>query len=234
MDLQDVMERNEQHYWVDTFQEIINEHDNEKYIKPEFLYTIKCAHANWDIHWEKTMYDILFFQRKNVQFLEDYYNKLLKDFKEIHGKRWASLEGKNSTTFFVDKVTRKYVHDDIHEAIAYYDEPLYERILKEKGKVGCSYKKFNTLDLQDQLKLVKEEVFVTALERYLIPSNFKYGDNRSYHNSLKKLITTMSSGWFSRFIITHYKALYRNKDWDFIVKFKQAEANGKLRKENNE
>jgi len=91
----------------------------------------------------------------------------------------------------------------------------------ETKSVECSEEKFNSLTLEDRLLLVQEEVWVTALEKYLIPSNFTHGDNLAYAKSLKKLVTTMSSGWFSIFIIENYHKLYKNTDWSFITKFKQ-------------
>lgn len=222
-----VMTPSEQHYWVDAFSMI----PAGEYCPPDHLYTIKCAHANWNIWWDKTMTDILFFKRKGCTLITDFYDALVKDFIQIHGKAWASLEGKNAESFFVDAVTRKYVHDDIHEAVAYYDKPLYFRILKdpESGSVGCSEDKFMQLSDIDKARCVKEEIFVTALERYLIPFDFKYSRGLAYQRSLKKLVTTMSSGWFSRWMIDNFGLLTPNTDWEFIEKFKQAEKENKLR-----
>lgn len=217
------IERKEQHYWVPTFEEIIARNKDPQYVDPEFLYTCKASHFKWDIHWNKTANDIIFFQRKGLKLDRDLYKKLHKDFRAIHGKKWASLKGKDSTTFFQDAVSRKYNHDDIHECVAIYDRPLYTRILKnpETSSVECSEEKFNQLSHQDQLLLVQEEVWVTALERFLIPSNFTHGDNLAYAQSLKKLITSMSSNWFSLFIIENYHLLYKNINWDFIKKFRE-------------
>jgi hypothetical protein len=89
---------------------------------------------------------------------------------------------------------------------------LYEKILLGGDSVLCSERKFFELPHEDRLKLVKEEVFVTALERYLIPMDFKMSSQLAYWRSLKKLITTMSSGWFSKFIIENYSLLALNKD----------------------
>jgi hypothetical protein len=217
------MERKEQHYWVPTFQDIISSNKHSQYVDPEFLYAIKCSHFKWDIHWQKTANDILFFQRKGLKLNRELYKKLHKDFIGIHGKRWASLKGKDSDSFFMDAVTRKYNHDELHECVATYDKPLYFSILKhpETKSVECSEEKFNALSHKDQLLVVQEEVWVTALERYLIPTNFTHGDNLAYAKSLMKLITTMSSGWFSIFMIENYQYLYKNTDWTFIKKFKE-------------
>ncbi len=207
-------------WYGESSQWILDNNPDSEYVIPEFLFTIKYAHAKWDIFWEKTMYDVMFFQKKGVKVNETLYSLLMKDFTEFHGRRWAALKGKNSKTFFEDAVKRKYVHDSIHEAIAYYDRPLYERILKSPGEVACSKEKFYSLSHKDQIRLAKEEIFVTALERFCVPNDFKVARQRAYWLSLKKFITTMSSGWMTRFLVDNYAELYINKD-DYITKFQK-------------
>lgn len=224
------MSRLEQHYWIDTFQEILDRNGDNQYIDPDFLYTLKVSHAGWDIHWSKTMGDILFLKSKGCKLDKKLYKKLVKDWIGVHGRKWAKLEGNDSDTFFKDAVKRKYVHDDIHEAVAVYDEPLYFRILKDdSGSVGCCQKKFNKLSELDKELLVREEVWVTALERYLVPSNFTYGNKLAYFRSLKKLCTTMSSGWFKMWILDNYDRLFKPGDNSFVDRFKKAERENKIR-----
>lgn len=216
-----IMTPNVQSYWYgDSSEFILKNNKHPEYVEAEFLYTIKAAHAHWNIHWDKTMADIIFFQKKWLKIDAELFGLLIKDFTAFHGVRHASLKGKNAKTFFEDAVPRKYIHDSIHEAVAFYERPLYERILKSVGSVECSREKFEELSLQDRQKLVKEEVYVTALERYLVPNGFKYSSWRAYSQSLKKLITTMSSGWFSRFIIENYSQLFK-PDSDYVERFKQ-------------
>lgn len=212
-----------QTYWWDTFEEILEINKDEKYLDPDLLYTLKCSHSRWPIHLQKTLSDILFFQKKGCQLNVPIYKKLIKDFTKTHGKKWASLKGKDSESFFKDAVKRVIPHDDLHLVCAHYDRPLYERILKnpETNSVECSEEKFNNLSEGDKLLLVKEEVWATALERWLIPANFKYSQNLAYAKSLEKMLTTMSSGWITRWMISNYNLLYKNTDWSFITKFKQ-------------
>lgn len=218
-----LMEKDVQSYWIPEFQEILDNNKDDTYVDAYYLAQIKYSHFGFDIHWEKTANDVIFFQRKGFKLDEVLYKKLHKGFTNLHGKRWASLKNKDSETFFQDAVERKYNHDDLHETVAVYDKPLYERILKnpETKSVECSKEKFDKLEFNDKLLLVQEEVWVTALERFLVPSNFTYGKNLAYHRSLKKLATSMSSGWFKMFIIANYQYLYKNTDWTFIQKFKE-------------
>lgn len=207
-----------QHYWFSTCQYFLDNNKDSTYLDPNFLYHCKATTLGWNVHWEKTANDVLFFQRKGFKLNADLYKLLVKDFTEIHGEKWAKLKGKDSTTFFEDAITRKYNHDSIHEVIAYYDEPIYKSTLKSQDSVLCDKEKFEKLSFENKIKMVKEEIFVTALERYLIPSNFKYSINLAYWRSLKKLTTTMSSGWFKFFIIDNFLDLYKNDD-NFIEKF---------------
>jgi len=223
-----LMSREVQHYWVDSFQYILDNNKSDIYVDPNFLLTIKTSHAGWDIHWEKTMADILFLKKQGCVVDKELYNRLVKDWIGVHGKKWASLKGKTSTTFFEDAVPRKYVHDDIHEAVAVYDKPLYENLIVEG--VNCSEKGFDKLSFEDKILMTKEEIWVTALERYHIPSDFTCGHAAAYGKSLKKLATTMSSGWFKFFILDNFQHLTGCKDKDYFEKFKQAESQNKLRK----
>jgi hypothetical protein len=205
--------------WYGASSQWILDHTEGPYASPEVLYTIKAAQLKFNVFWEKTASDVIFFQRKNIPIIDELFVLCLADFKKLHGARWAKLKGKNSTTFFQDAVTRKYVHDSIHDAVAYYEEPLYQKILTGEG-VQCSQDKFLSLDHEDQLKLAKEEIFVTALERFIIPADFAESRQRAYWMSLKKFVTTMSSGWMSRFLIDNFEKLAYNTD-DYISKFKQ-------------
>jgi hypothetical protein len=95
--------------------------------------------------------------------------------------------------------------------------------------VSCSKKGFDKLSYDDKLNLVREEVYVTALERWLIPHDFKFSKIEAYQKALKKLATTMSSGWFKFFILTNIDVLRNDRDFSYIDKFKQAETENKLR-----
>ena len=210
----------ESYWWGDSSKYILEHNRDTQFVDASFCYTVKAAHAKWDIHWDKTMFDIGFFQDRGVRLDDKLYDLALADFTAFHGKKWASLKDKTSRTFFEDAVTRKYVHDTVHEAVAYYDRPLFESILVSTNGVACSSEKFFKLSQEDRLKLIKEEVFVTALERYIVPSDYTFSRHRAYARSLKKLITTMSSGWFSKFIIENYCYLAKDK-YDYVSHFKK-------------
>jgi hypothetical protein len=226
-DKKDYITKAVQKYWIPEFEYFLEHNKHDTYLDPEFMLTLKMSHAGWDIHWDKTMYDILFLKNKGYAPDEELYKKLVKGWIKVHGKKWASLKGKDSETFFEDAVQRKYVHDDIHEAVAIYDRPLFEKLLFDG--VSCSEKGFNQLSFEDKILLVKEEVWVTALERYLIPEDFKCNVYGSYMKALKKLATTMSSGWFKFFILNNYDKLIGDKSKNFVERFNNAVKNNKIK-----
>lgn len=224
MDRDEVITREVQKYWVPTFEEIISISKNKEYLDPDLLLTIKASHANWNIHWDKTMFDILFLKRRGHKINVPIYKKLVKDWTKVHGKCSAPLKGKTAKTFFEDAVKRKYIHDDIHEVMAFYNEPLYKQILKHGEKsVECCEKKFDKLNFEDKIKLIKEEIYVTALERYIIP-NESFSAGLAYQRSLKKFVTTMSSGWISLWMIDNFE-LIRKDSGTYVQKFREQEHN---------
>jgi len=224
----DIMSREEEHHWISEFQYFLDNNEDDTYLDAKHLITLKESHAGWNINWEKTMHDITFLQRKGLKADRTVYSKLVKGWIKIHGVRWVSMKNKDSTTFFEDAVDRKYVHDDIHEAISVYDKPLFESLVVEG--VTCSEDGFNKLSYEDKILLVKEEVWVTALERWLIPEDFKMHHQVAYSRALKKLATTMSSGYFKFFILDNWNDLRYDSSKEYIEKFKQAEKNNKIRK----
>lgn len=195
---------------------------------PHVLYTLKVSHAFWDgPHWDKTMYDIRFFQYKGLKLDEELFKILYQDCEKRYGKKPAYLN-KSNDEFFSDGVKRKYVHDDLHKAVAFYDAPLYERIKNDKEKALTSYGLFERLAHSDKLKLAQEEIFVTALERFLIPNDFHYVKKSAYMGAIKLLITSMTRGWFPKFLVENYLALTATPNYNFISKFNDALKKGKI------
>ncbi len=215
--------------WYGPSSQYILDNTEGAYASEETLYTIKAAQLKFDVFWDKTASDVVDFQKRGIKLDEKLFRMLLKDFTAFHGKRWAKLKGKDNKSFFVDAVSRKYVHDTIHDAVAYYDRPLYEKILTGQG-VECDVSLIYNLPEEDQIRLAKEEIFVTALERFLIPNDFRFSQNRAYWLSLKKFVTTMSSGKMSKFLIDNFSKLAYNKD-DYVSKFKQNTHKLKLEKQ---
>lgn len=175
---------------------------------PEELYTMKVSHSYWEIEntWNKHMGDIIFFQRKKVEFIKELHDILVPIWKGIHGRKITSLN-QGADTFFSDGVNRKYDHDSIHDSVAYFDKPLYESILIPGESVMVDNEKFFNMDYDIQLKLVREEVYATALERILIPNDYKGSPGAAYSWALRRTITSLFKGDWALWAVLNYDRL---------------------------
>lgn len=189
---------------------------------PIVLYTLKVSHIYFSNIWyNKTLYDIRWMQSKGVNEIdEEIYDLLYKDWEEFFGAKKAKLTVKNEE-FFTKKVKRKYEHDFLHDCVKFYDEPMYAKIKKDKTKAMVSKKMFDNLSHSDKLKLCLEEIYAVALERYLIPKGFRMHFKASTMGSMRLLLTTMTKGWFPKFIAMNAHEIITQMDNTFIQKFKK-------------
>lgn len=192
--------------------------DRDTYATPSQLYTIKVSHAFWDLRngsWEKHMNDILFLKSKgDAFFLQDMYDILYPVWLEKHGQKRANLN-MTKDEFFADAVNRKYDHDSLHISTAYGERPMYERVLKEGSEVLTEWSKFDSLSYEDKCRLIREEVYATALERWLIPNDYCGSPRAAYAKAMKKTITSLMKGKWALWIVMHYEDLYM-PDMDYV------------------
>ena len=184
------------------------------------LYTIKLSHSYWVLpnnSWEKHIYDLITMKKNGAHLILELHDILYPIWEERYGAKKVNLN-MEPEEFFNTNITRKYEHDSVHAAIAYGDEPLFNEILRDDHKIAVSEEKFNNLDYDTQCKLVREEVYATACERIIIPAldmtpadrmrhGFSLNPNKAYHTMLKKIITSLSKGWFPRFILDNMHVL---------------------------
>ena len=170
------------------------------------LYTIKISHSFWNLHgtWNKHAADILFLQRKGALFLPELYDILLPIWKEKHRPKRTSLN-QTKEEFFGDAVTRKYDHDSVHRSVAYEPgKPLYETFLKENSDVMVDNAKFWALPHETRLKAFREEVMATALERWVIPQNYKVSPRLAYANAVRLTATSLfKNKWALEFMLNY-------------------------------
>lgn len=191
-------------------------------------YILKLSHLEFDIHWAKNISHLQLLKRLtnlNLDNMSENQLKLLNDLKEhwkiVHKDRKRNVSlNQYPKSFFNNKVKRKYYHDDLHSAMAYYDEPMYKRILKDNHPVLPDKKKWDLLSFDDKIKCAREEIYVIALERFLIPNEMKYCKHEAYRAALKKLITTMTKGWFPTFMLDNYNILIKI-DKDYVRIFEE-------------
>ena len=185
---------------------------------PDELYTIKVSHAFWELKngsWAKHMMDIMFLKSKGAKLIPELYDILYKIWEETHGKKKVNLES-DPDMFFNDKIVKRiYDHDSLHESVAYYDRPLFERILRDNSEVAVDRSKWEALPHEDKLKMVREEVYATALERKIIPSDYSFSPGAAYNWTLQKTITSLTKGWFALFVVENFKDLTK-ADVDYV------------------
>ena len=189
-------------YWIDSFHYLEINNSDPQYVDANFLYTIKVSHAAWNIHWDKTMLDIKFFQNKNCILDMTFFDLLYKDWELLHGKKKVNMNVQNDN-FFTSKITRTIAHDKLHEIVKFYDKPLHESIRKDLNSPLCSKELFYNLSKDDRIKCMLEEIHVFILERY---SHVK-SVNHAKYKALKQLITSSTSGWFNLELILNFQNL---------------------------
>lgn len=200
-------------FWHETFP---CEWNSPVIASPEFLYTLKVSHAFWDLHgtWNKHMGDIVYFQRKGLEFNRGVYDIVLPIWKQMHGAKRNSLN-LTKADFFADAVDRKYDHDSIHDSVAYGDVPMYTRILQDGSEVLVDSSKFWAMTHADKIKTIREEVYATALERWVIPSEYRVSPRAAYARALKKAITSLFKNDWALFIVLNYNELLA-PDHDYV------------------
>ena len=209
-------------FWHDGLVEFFNNRPTDL-VWPDLdeLYTIKASHSGWALRngsWDKHMSDLVILKQQGAKLQDDQFARLYKVWEDVHGKKVINLQ-QDKDEFFTDAVTRIYDHDSIHDSVAYDDEPMYVQTLKPGSTVDVDMRYIKNMPFNDKIKLFREEVYATALERYLIPADYQYSPRKAYHLALKKTITSLTKGWSSKFLIENYDIM-RNPDVDYVATHK--------------
>jgi len=191
----------------------------ERVATPDELYTIKLSHSAWELNngsWGKHMADLMFLKHKGCEVIEPLYKLLYEVWEEKHGKKVMNLN-QDASAFFDDAVKRKYDHDSVHYSVAYTPgHPLYEDVMEDGESVKTDMRKVWALPFEDQIRLFREEVYATALERIVIPRNYRGSPGAAYHWALRRTITSLTKGKSSRFLAENYDILHR-PDMDYVA-----------------
>jgi hypothetical protein len=200
--------REMQFYWVPSFQYILNNNKDDKFVEPDFLYTIKMSHAAWDINWDKTMKDILFLKGKGCKLDRTLFDMLYKEWEILHGKKKVKMDVDNKD-FFKGNIKRKYDHEWLHEQFMFGDRPLNEKIREDLNSPLCSEILWNKLSKLQKLKCASEELMVLTAERYIFVDepNKPMPLQIAKTKMLKKMITSTTSGWFNFFLIDNFEEI---------------------------
>lgn len=203
-------------FWHESFADWISEGTHRTATLDE-LYTIKMSHIHWDLpnhSWGKHVAHILLMKNMGAKLDEDLYKLLYKVWEETHGKKVMNLD-QDKTEFFDDAVRRTYDHDSLHESVAFGDRPIYERILKDGATVDVDARKLWALPHEEIVLLFREEICVTALERIVIPKNYRVSPGYAYHWALRRTVTSLTKGKSSRFIMNNIEEFIK-PDPDYV------------------
>ena len=212
---------------------------------PRTLIGIKRSHLNYPVNWDKHVADY-HNMRASVPpssacsedpiLLKEGLHGLQQAAKQRFEKRQRGRPNLNmSNDEFFSKssaaVGRVWEHDDIHEAVKFGSRPLFTYLKNDQAKAACDKSLWNVLPLAAQVKTVQEEAMVIALERQLIPGT-DMSLEESYQWAVKRISTTLTSGWFRDFAIEHWPAIKQLPESHvrFDEKFFNAVESGKVRR----
>jgi hypothetical protein len=175
------------------------------YASPNELYTIKISHLYWDLKnntWDKHAGDVVWLKNHGARLYEELHNLLREIWTEVHGSKKVSLK-MSAGQFFDDAVQRVYDHDSIHESVAYGDHALYIDFLKPGEEIAIDMAAVKSAPFDTQVLLYREEIAATALERLVIPSNYRCSPRRAWRWALRRTVTSLTRGWSAKFIATN-------------------------------
>lgn len=206
-------------FWHPCFEEWVGEGTRTATL--DELYTIKVSHSYWELekagpnNWNKHMWDVVFLQDKGAKLIPDLHKMLYKVWEGKHGSKRVNLNQQDNT-FFKDAVVRIYDHDSVHYSVAYGDHPLYEDFFPKGETIKMDMTKIKAAPHELKIKLYREEVYATALERLVIPSNYTYSPRRAYAWALRRTITSLTRGWSATFLVENFKEM-RTPDVDYVA-----------------
>jgi len=186
------------------------------------LFLIKKSHIFQPIHWQKNIADYHFLRHHAYEPSESEARFFQTRRAEVNArakKKPPSLMMTNSDFFRQHKlpVQTQFPHDALHWAVAYYDEPVFNKMKHDPSLAKCDRDLFEALPLEMRLRCVREETMVIALERYLLPG-IETDQDVAYAKALERVCTTLTSGWFRTFAVENYP-MVKQRDIDFVSKF---------------
>ena len=200
-------------HWDKAQELILSKNKDSVFVDPSLLYTLKLSHMQWDIKWSKTASDVLFFQSKGVALDRDVYDSLVAFWCETHGPKKVNLKMGNEE-FFTEHVERRIPHDTLHEMVAFDGRPLHEKVRKDLGSPLVSKELFDGLPDREKLLLFYEELLVIAIERHALTNGSKKNEKLiAINGAYKKLVTTMTKGFFCDFMLLNYKQMHDDRNF---------------------
>ena len=164
---------------------------------------------NWDAHITKYHKFILPLLKNDLHLSDPTLLERIKLTKKAYPQGNPNLMQSNEM-FFDDPVKKVYDHDFLHELYAYEDRPMFEKLKHEgeEGKAWCAKDLWDELSHLQKLQCVAEESYVIATERFMVPNDWNYPTKKAFYFALKKVCTTLTSGWFRDFAIDNFPQVF--------------------------
>lgn len=225
---------------ADILDRICEDSGKNTFAPPDWLYFFKMSHRyrKDSPHFWKTRLDVEHMRRRGITMPIN-SEELFKERERLTYVNKTPILNQPSKTFF-RKEDEFYVydHDSIHEAIKIMSKPAYQFYMKDGAEVMTSKKKFFEVPELVRLLGVYEESCVLALERSLIPFDFKPLPEQAFKMALSKVCTSITGGWFREFgwenclkIMDMYHKIGKYR---YVEKFKEGLNSGIIKPFNKE
>jgi hypothetical protein len=201
------------------------------YVTPPVLLALKLSHRYLknSPYFLKTMDDISFLRRQGVTVHPSLVEWIKEREEETYYYKHPNLKQRKEQFFSGDGINYIYNHDDIHEAIKLFHKPAYKFYKANNEEVFCDEEKFIDCPHIYRIAGVLEESYVLALERMLIPNDFKPDPKKAFLIALEKICTSITSGFFREFAWECYDQVVSSYTVDFVMQFQKALTEGKIR-----
>lgn len=188
-----------EYHWCDAMQYVVDNNVDKVYVDLDYLYTIKLSHVPFNDRKRIThLKDIDVMKKAGARVDVKLYDMLWSEWEDRFGKKSVNFSTPNKY-FFKETIDRVIEHDTLHERLAFYKAPMHTLIRYNDESPYCSEILFDRLSYDDKIITVLEELWVIATERFLLKDR-RTSFQLAKVKSLDKLITSLTKGWFNRFI----------------------------------
>lgn len=184
---------------------VILKYQENGYLKPNLLLSLKISHLFWDINWEKHLFDVQFLLSKGCKYDLDLISELRSFWDSFLPKIRRSRLEMNKAQFFTNGVNEDTEqHDYLHTLLN--PTPMYTKLLRDDCEVELDESKWYNLSFEEKCDVVFEETTIMTFERY------KTTDYRiAYKRQLKDNIIKHFPFYITVFSIENYRNLEKPK-----------------------
>lgn len=177
------------------------------------LAVIKRSHMYRDFNFTKHMiqYQLLDhdFTPKDLAFIADRMAETQKHFP--HRSPFGAMTNEE---FIVDAVVRHFDHEELHRIIG-GGTVSYLQLKKDMSKAAYDQDLWHAASDEVKQACVREETYVIALERFVIPHRLKgvkYPYRMAYLRALEKVCTTLDDGPLREYAIDNWNIVKQFDD----------------------